>query len=134
MEQELYVVENLRKQLLERPAVEALELVVRVEAVDGDRRSPIDQFSKLFQGLVKLEGEYSIKLQEGAKHFALTVPRRVAIPLMKQVKDKIERMEQLGVIVRVSEPTEWCAGMVVVPKANNKVRIWVDLTQLNERV
>ena len=66
----------------------------------------------------KLEGEYSIKLQEGAKLFALTVPHRVAIPLMKQVKDEIERMKQLGVIV--SEPAEWCAGMVVVPKANNK--------------
>ena len=48
--------------------------------------------------------------------------------------DEIERMEQLGVIVRVSEPTEWCAGMVVVPKVNNKVRICVDLTQLNESV
>ena len=134
MEQELYVVENLRKQLLGRPAVEALELAVRIEAVEGERRSPIDRFPKLFQGLGKLEGEYSIKLQEGAKPFALTVPRRVAIPLMKQVKDEIERMEQLGVIVRVSKPTEWCAGMVVVPKANNKVRICVDLTRLNESI
>ena len=133
VEQELYVVENLRKQLLERPAVEALELVVRVEAVDGDRRSPIDQFSKLFQGLVKLEGEYSIKLQEGAKPFALTVPHQVAIPLMKQVKDESERMEQLGVIDQVSKQTEWCAGMVL-PKANNKVRICVDLARLNENV
>ena len=34
-------------------------------------------------------------------------------------------MEQLGVISRVSEPTEWCAGMVVVPKPNNTVRICV---------
>ena len=49
-------------------------------------------------------------------------------------EDEIERMEQVGVIVRVSEPTEWCAGMVVVPKVNNKVRICVDLTWLNESV
>ena len=99
VEQELYVVENLHKQLLGRPAVEALELAVHIKAVNGDRRSPIDQFPKLFRGLGKLEGEYLIKLQEGAKPFALTVPRRVAISLMKQVKDEIERMEQLGVIV-----------------------------------
>lgn len=25
-------------------------------------------------------------------------------------------MEELGVIVRVNEPTDWCAGMVLVPK------------------
>ena len=55
MEQELHVVENLRKQLLGHPAVEVLELVVRIEAVKGDRRSPIDQFQfpRLFQGLGK---------------------------------------------------------------------------------
>ena len=43
-------------------------------------------------------------------------------------------MEQLGVIERVEQPTEWCAGLVVVPKANGKVRLCVDLTKLNESV
>ncbi len=36
---------------------------------------------------------------------------------------ELERMEELGVVTRVEEPTEWCAGMVVVPKAKGKVRI-----------
>ena len=43
-------------------------------------------------------------------------------------------MEKLGVIVRVNEPTDWCAGMVVVPKPNGQVRICVDLTRLNDSV
>ena len=43
-------------------------------------------------------------------------------------------MEQLGVIEKIEEPTEWCAGLVVVPKQNGKVRICVDLTKLNENV
>ena len=43
-------------------------------------------------------------------------------------------MEQNGVIAKVNQPTEWCSGMVVVPKANSKVRICVDLTRLNESV
>ena len=43
-------------------------------------------------------------------------------------------MEEMGVIVKVTDPTEWCAGMVVVPKQNDKVRICVDLTRLNESV
>ena len=38
-------------------------------------------------------------------------------------------MVKLGVITRVTEPTEWCAGMVVVPKENRKVRICVDLNK-----
>ena len=37
-------------------------------------------------------------------------------------------------ISRVNELMEWCAGMVVAPKANGKVRICVDLTHLNQNV
>ena len=55
--QELYAVENLRKQLLGFPAVEALDLAVHVQAVEGERRSLIDQFPKLFQGEGKFEGD-----------------------------------------------------------------------------
>ena len=35
-------------------------------------------------------------------------------------------MESLGVISKVSGPTEWCAAMVVVPKKNGEVRICVN--------
>jgi hypothetical protein len=35
---------------------------------------------------------------------------------MDKVKAELTRMEKLGVISRIDEPTEWCAGMVVVPK------------------
>ena len=53
---------------------------------------------------------------------------------MKPVKEELERMEKMGVISRISEPTDWCAGIVVVPKANGKVRICVDLTHLNNSI
>ena len=43
-------------------------------------------------------------------------------------------MEALGVIAPVEEPTPWCAGMVVVPKKSNQVRIWFDYRALNESV
>ena len=43
-------------------------------------------------------------------------------------------MIEMDVIKPVSEPTQWCSGMVVVPKQNGKVRICVDLKPLNEAV
>lgn len=51
-----------------------------------------------------------------------------------QVKDELERMEAVGVIRKIEEPTEWCAGMVVVPKPNEKPCMCGDLTRLNDSV
>ena len=134
VEQELFVVKDLHRHLLGRPAIKVLDLAARVGVVEEDEKSPVARYPNLFTGLGKLDGEYSIQLEDGAKPFALTVPRRVAIPLMQPVKEELARMEKLGVISRVSEPTEWCAGMVVVPKGNKNVRICVDLTHLNKSV
>lgn len=133
-EQQLYIAEGLHRPLLGRPAIESLQLVQRVRGIQTGKLDPVQQFPSLFQGLGKLQGEYAIKLQEGAKPYALSTPRRVPIPLMKPVKAELERMEKLGVISRVNEPTDWCAGMVVVPKPNGQVRICVDLTRLNDSV
>ncbi len=43
-------------------------------------------------------------------------------------------MEKEGVISKVSEPTPWCAGLVVVPKKSGSVRLCVDLKPLNRSV
>ena len=43
-------------------------------------------------------------------------------------------MESLGVMSKVSEPTSWCAGLVVVPKKSGDVHLCVDLKALNESV
>ena len=85
-------------------------------------------------GLGKMDGEYTIQLKEDAVPFALTTPHRVAIPLMDSVNAALQRMEKLGVISRIEEPTDWCTGRVVVPNPNKHVRICVDLTKLNENV
>ena len=129
----MYVVPTLRRPLLGRPAIEALGLVQRIAAV-GEVSKLTKRFPKLFNGLGKLAGEYHIRIREGAQPYSLLTPRRVAIPLLTSVRKELTRMEELGVIFPVNQPTDWCAGMVVVPKANGKVRICVDLTKLNESV
>ena len=43
-------------------------------------------------------------------------------------------MEQEGIIRSVTEPTEWCAPMVVVMKKSGNVRICVDLKGLNKGI
>ena len=120
--------------LLGRPAIQALELIKRVGSVEDKTFDPQKTFPALFRNLGKLSRPYHIQMKEGAKPFALTAPRRVPVPLLPRVKAELERMRQLGVIVPVREPTNWCSGMMVVPKPQDKVRICVDLTQLNKSV
>ena len=81
-----------------------------------------------------MEGEYEIRLKDEVQPFVLHTPRRIPLPLLPKVKEELRRMQELGVISPVTEPTDWCAGMVVVPKSDGRVRICVDLTRLNKNV
>ena len=130
---------NLKEPLLGRPAINALNLVQKVEIIQAEERSETEDqvkstYPKLFKGLGELDGEFSIKLKPDSTPFALTTPRRVATPLLNKVKAELERMENMGVVSKVDVPTEWCAGMIVVPKPDGNVRICVDLTKPNENV
>ena len=130
-EGDVYVVKKLTKSLLGRPAIRDLDLVKIVAAVDLSLKA---QYPSLFQGLGRIDGVYRIELREDARPLALSTPRRVAIPLLKSVELELNRMVKSGVITKVNQPTEWCSSMVVVPKANGKIRICVDLSKLNESV
>lgn len=132
-EQNIFVIQGLSKPLLGRPAIEALSIVSVVEPIITVD-SVVQKFPQLFEGLGKLKDNYSIKLMTNCEPYALTTPRRVAIPLLPKVEAELQRMLQLGVIEKVEQPTEWCSGMVVVPKANGNVWICVDLTKLNKSV
>ena len=78
--------------------------------------------------------EYCIKRRDDARPYSLYVRHDVPIPLRPKVKDEFKRMESMGVISKINTPTDWCAGMVVVPKRSGDVRICVDLKPLNESV
>ena len=137
--EDIFVVKDLQSSLLGRPAIESLNLVMRVEPINTTdhpmtKDVVMQQFPSLFGKLGKLQGSYHIKLNESAVPFSLNTPRRVAIPLLPKVQKELERMERIGVISRVEQATPWCAGMVIVPKPDGRIRICVDLTKLNQAV
>ena len=131
----MYVIEGLKTNLLGLPAITALQLLVRVDATSMET-SVFERYPSVFSGLGNLGDEYEIQLKPDAKPYALHTPRSVPLPLplRDKVRKELERMESLGAISKVDEPTEWCAGMVVVPKKNGTLRICVDLKLLNESV
>ena len=48
--------------------------------------------------------------------------------MLPKVKAELECMERLGVVSHIKGLTNWCTGMVVVPKTGGEVCICVDLT------
>ena len=127
----LYVVKNLQQNLLGLPAIQSLNILTVVDAID-DLTSEPD--SAIFTGLGTFPENFKISLAPDTKPFALFTPRVVPIPLRKKVQEELGRMESLGVISRSDKPTPWCSGMVVVPKKSGSVRIYVDFRRLNECV
>ena len=127
----LYVVKNLQQNLLGLPAIQSLNILTVVDAID-DLTSEPD--SAIFTGLGTFPESFKISLAPDAKPFALFTPRVVPIPLRKKVQEELGQMESLGVISRSDKPTPWCSGMVVVPKKSGSVSICVDFRPLNECV
>ena len=125
----VYVLKGVHENLLGLPAIQALEIPTPVDTV---KQSLTEQYPALFTGLGTFKHAYTIKTKESAQPFSLFTPRNVPLPLRKKVKDELVCMESLGVISRVEQPTDWCAGMVVVLKKSGDVRICVDFRPLNE--
>ncbi|XP_034075852.1 uncharacterized protein K02A2.6-like [Gymnodraco acuticeps] len=130
--EDVYVIRRLQTALLGRPASVALKLVARLDNVTMDTLKT--NYPTVCSGLGEVQQPYAIKLKPGAQPFSLKTPRRIPLPLMDKVKEELSHMEDLEVISRVEEPTDWCAGMVVVPKKTGAVRICLDLNKLNESV
>ncbi|XP_037567177.1 uncharacterized protein K02A2.6-like [Dermacentor silvarum] len=92
------------------------------------------EFSQLFTGLGKMKTVYKVTLKANATPYAVTTPRRVAVPLQPKVEQELRRMKDLGVIQQVYHATPWCAPMVISAKQNGEIRICIDYTELNRQL
>ena len=61
------------------------------------------KYPQLFTGLGQMKCSYTITLKEDAKPFAISVPRKVALPLYRTPKDELDKMLETGHFP--SEPT-----------------------------
>ena len=58
-------------------------------------------------------------------------PRRVPDALKNRLKDELERLEALGVITKVTKPTDLVSNLVVAEKPNGKLRVCIDPQHLS---
>lgn len=84
----IYFVKDLERPLLGRDAAEQLKLINRVDIVSSDdyKTRMASKHSQLFTGLGQVKDSYIIKLKD-AKPFAISVPRKVPLPLYQKTKE-----------------------------------------------
>ena len=88
------------------------------------------EFPDRFTGIGKLPGEYKIQLHPDA-HPVIHVPRKCLIALCPKVKEHLAKMEALGVITCVDQPTDWLSSITYVQKANGELHLCKDPCDLN---
>ena len=70
-----------------------------------------------------MKAEYQIKIKQDAMPYALLSAHLIPIPLRHKIEQELKQMEATGVISKVDQPTNCCAGMVVVQKKSGGVCI-----------
>lgn len=75
-------------------------------------------------------GEATLKIDESVQPKVLPC-RKIPLAIEDAVKVELDRLVEKGVLVPVTEPTEWVSQMAVVHKPNGKLRICIDPQPLN---
>ncbi|XP_053400458.1 uncharacterized protein K02A2.6-like [Mercenaria mercenaria] len=94
-----------------------------------NKTAVLNEYSQVFKGIGSIPGQCSIYL----KH-VVHPPRRIPVALRDKCKKELDKMEKLGVITKVSEPTEWVYSMVTVQKKSGDLRIVLDPGDLNRNI
>ena len=108
----------------------------RVSVVNTACDPLLQEFNDVFEGLGKLEGQYSIVTDRSVKP-VIHPPRRLPVALIDQVQEKLDKMVEDGIIARVHQPTDWVSNMLAVrkpttgPDGKADIRICLDPKDLN---
>lgn len=95
------------------PTCNYLELIQRISTVN--HADVIKEFNDCFKGLGCLPGKVEITIDDNIQP-VIDAPRKIPFKLLDTLKAELEKMECLGVITKVNEPSEWVNSIVIVEK------------------
>jgi hypothetical protein len=130
---DFYIVTKGQSILGLKAAVE-LGLIQRVDQVKSKKtrdRPIIEEYDDVFNGIGCMPNEHHIQLKDEAEP-VVHAPRRVPFALNERLKEELDRLSELGIIVKVDYPTEWVNSLVIVEKPNGKLRLCLDPKELNQ--
>ena len=76
-------------------------------------------------------GELHLEIDPTVTPIQLPV-RKTSLVLKDRLKDELDRLESIGVITPIEEPTDWVSCIVNTPKPTGKLRVCLDPKPLNK--
>ena len=131
---EFQIIESNLPAILGGESCAKMGLIKRLYNVEKVMNTDIfTEFKDVFTGLGCVPGLHHIKVDPAVPP-VIHPPRKVPIALKDQIKTELDRMEQLGVVEKQTEPTDWVNSMVTVQRPNKKLRICIDPQDLNKAI
>ena len=96
-----------------------------------DMKFMLENFPNVFRGEGLLEGDLHLEVDSTVPPVKLP-PRKPPITLREKYKAELKRLEDLSIITKVNEPSDWISSVVVVTKPNGKIRLCIDPKPLNK--
>ena len=93
----------------------------------------VKHYEKCFGDLGTLPGEHHVTLDKNVPPVIHAV-RKIPYAVVPRLKEELERMTKMGVIVPVDGPSKWVSSMVVTEKPNGKIRVCLDPKNLNKAI
>ena len=103
------------------------------EARIAPKSDLIDAYHDRFEGIGSFRGEFHITIDKSVPPVVHS-PRRCPINMKDEVKTELEKMEELGVITKVSAPTVLVSIIMYSRKSNNELHICLDPRDLNRAI
>ena len=115
------------------PSCRALHLVtMHCEISSNEHNSAITTKEDLrkiypdrFEGVGNFDGEFHITTDRNITP-VVHAPRKCSIHMRDEIKSKLENMESLGAIKRVTQPTDWVSSIEYSRKSLGQMRICLD--------
>ena len=127
-------VEVSKEKNFDLPKVETSTRVMGSDCETNKVETLIQRYSDVFHGLGKLKGfQVHLHVDKDVQPIAQS-PRRVPFHVRQDLEEQLRRDEELGVIEKTEGPTPWVSPVVVVPKKEGKVRVCIDMRQVNKAI
>lgn len=135
--EEFVVVEDSSAPLLGLPTSLRMELLsvrhenIAVLQADALTKETVQRdFGDVFTGLGDL-GELTLEVDDSVEP-QIMPPRRISLAVKDKLQEELQRLEALGIIRKVTEPTDWVSALVVTKKASGNIRVCLDPVHLNK--